>query len=98
MLNVETVFCLEDNYSYIIYDEISNTVGVVDPSEFKPVDDLISKKYNKLDYVLNTHHHLDHTGGNHDLKKKYDCQIIASEIDKNKIDEIDVFLNDESIF
>jgi hydroxyacylglutathione hydrolase len=25
-----------------------------------------------LNYVINTHHHFDHTGGNLELKKQYD--------------------------
>lgn len=29
----------------------------------------------KLDYVLNTHHHFDHTGGNEALKKQYGLQV-----------------------
>ena len=34
-----------------------------------PVDIEISKTYKKLDFILNTHHHNDHVGGNIDLKK-----------------------------
>lgn len=29
----------------------------------------------KLDYILNTHHHWDHTGGNEALKKQYNLQV-----------------------
>jgi hydroxyacylglutathione hydrolase len=97
MLNIETVFCLNDNYSYIINDKTSNTVGVIDPSEFKPIDDLISTKYKKLDYILNTHHHQDHIGGNQDLKNKYNSKIVGSEIDKTKIYGMDVLVNEGDI-
>jgi len=38
MLNIQIVSCLNDNYSYIIHDEVSNLVGVIDPSEFKTID------------------------------------------------------------
>ena len=30
----------------------TNLVGVIDPSEFKPVDIEISRKYKKLDFIL----------------------------------------------
>ena len=71
MLNIEIIPCLNDNYSYIIQDEKTNLVGVVDPSDFYPIDSFLSKKYKKLDYILNTHHHFDHIGGNEKLKSKY---------------------------
>ena len=45
MLNIEIIPCLSDNYSYIIHDSDTNLIGVVDPSEFKPVDQAIEKKY-----------------------------------------------------
>ena len=70
MLDIDIIKCLEDNYSYLLRDKETNLVGVVDPSEFKPVDLEISKLYKKLDFILNTHHHNDHVGGNLELKKK----------------------------
>ena len=70
MLDISIIRCLSDNYSYLIRDNATNLVGVVDPSEFNPVNLEISKTYKKLDFILNTHHHHDHVGGNIDLKKK----------------------------
>ena len=45
MLNISIIRCLSDNYSYLIRDEKTGLVGVVDPSEFGPVDLKISKTY-----------------------------------------------------
>ena len=69
MLEVSIIKCLSDNYSYLLRDKKTNTVGIVDPSEFGAVDIEIDKTYKKLDFILNTHHHNDHIGGNIDLKK-----------------------------
>ena len=69
MLNINIVPCLEDNYSFIINDTETNTVAVIDPSEFEPINNFIEKKFKKIDYIFNTHHHFDHIGGNLDLKK-----------------------------
>ena len=77
MLNIDIVPCLDDNYSFVIHDTKTNTVAVVDPSEFEPVNNFIEKKFKKIDYILNTHHHFDHTGGNLDLKKNINLKLLV---------------------
>ena len=97
MLNVDIINCLKDNYSFIIHDTETDTVAVVDPSEFEPVDNVIEKKFKKVDYILNTHHHFDHTGGNLDLKKKYNSRVVGSQKDEKRIPGIDIkLLNNEN--
>jgi len=98
MLNIDIVSCLQDNYSFVVHDTETNTVAVVDPSEFEPIDNFIKKKFNKIDYILNTHHHFDHVGGNLDLKKKYNAKIIGSKKDEKRIPGIDVKLSDNENF
>ena len=97
-MKIEIIPCLNDNYSYLIHDEISNTVAIVDPSEFIPCDTIISKNYKKLDFILNTHHHYDHVGGNEELKKKYNSKVLGFENDKNRIPQIDAVLKDNQEF
>ena len=63
-MNIEIIPCLNDNYSYLLHDKNSNIVAIVDPSEFSACDKIIDQKYKKLDFILNTHHHYDHVGGN----------------------------------
>ena len=67
-MHVSLIPCLTDNYAYIINDIVSKTVGVVDPSEALPVIAFLKKQNLKLNYILNTHHHYDHIGGNTELK------------------------------
>ena len=98
MLEIIIIKCLSDNYSYLIKDKKTNLVGVVDPSEFNPVDIEISKTYKKLDFILNTHHHNDHVGGNMDLKKKYNSKIICSSYDEKKIPGVDIKKSDGDQF
>ena len=98
MLKDNIIPCLQDNYSYIIKDQISGYVAVVDPSEFSPVDNFIKKEFNKIDFILNTHHHFDHTGGNLELKKKYNCKIIGSSKDEDRIPGIDIKLKHNDTF
>ena len=97
-MNIEIIPCLNDNYSYLIHEDKTNTVAIIDPSDFEPCDKLIKNKYKKLDYILNTHHHYDHVGGNERLKKKYSSTILGFENDKDRIPYIDKFLNDNQNF
>ena len=98
MLDISIIKCLSDNYSYLIRDKKTNLVGVVDPSEFNPVHLEISKTYKKLDFILNTHHHNDHVGGNIELKKKYNSKIICSSYEEKKIPGADIKKSDEDRF
>ncbi|KAI5582984.1 hypothetical protein POPTR_007G131300v4 [Populus trichocarpa] len=93
-LQIELVPCLKDNYAYLLHDEDTGTVGVVDPSEATPVIDALSRKNWNLTYILNTHHHHDHTGGNQELKARYGAKVIGSGVDKDRIPGIDIVLND----
>jgi len=90
---IDIIPCLSDNYSYLIYEKETNIVSIVDPSEFNACDEAI-KKYKKLDFILNTHHHADHVGGNLKLKKKYNSKILGFELDKDRIPGIDILLRE----
>ena len=92
-MNVEIIPCLSDNFSYLILDKESDNVSIVDPSEFRACDNII-KKYKKLDFILNTHHHADHVDGNLELKKKYNSKILGFELDKDRIPGIDILLKE----
>lgn len=48
----------------------------------------------KLDFILNTHHHWDHTGGNEELKSKFNCTVVGPKADKGRIPGIDIALAD----
>ena len=92
-MKVEIIQCLSDNFSYLIFEQETNTVSIVDPSEFNACDKVI-KKYKKLDYILNTHHHTDHVDGNVELKKKYNSKIFGFDGDKKRIPGIDKLLKE----
>ncbi|KAI4372466.1 hypothetical protein MLD38_010693 [Melastoma candidum] len=93
-LQIELVPCLKDNYAYLLHDADTGTVGVVDPSESSPIIDVLSRKDWNLTYILNTHHHYDHTGGNAELKAKYGAKVIGSTVDSDRIPGIDILLKD----
>ena len=97
-MKVEIIKCLQDNYSYLLINEKNNNACVIDPSEAKPIIDFIEKKNINLKFILNTHHHYDHVGGNVELKQKYKVKILGFKNDKHRIPEIDILLKDNEIW
>ena len=94
-MEINIIPCLKDNYAYIINDKKSKIVSVIDPSEALPIINFLNKNNLKLNYILNTHHHFDHIGGNGELKKKYNAKIIAFEKDIKRIPDIDISLKED---
>ena len=95
---VEIIPCLQDNYSYLIIDEITNVACVVDPSEADPIILYCEKNNIKPKYILNTHHHYDHVGGNLELKRKYNSTVVGYEGDKDRIPEINIVVKDNQVW
>jgi len=97
-LNVNLIKCLSDNYSYIIFNPISKKAIIIDPAEANPLMDAITELNLNLEYILITHHHQDHVGGNIELKNKFNCKIVGFADDSNRIPGIDIMIKDKEIF
>ena len=94
-MKIQIIPCLQDNYSYLIIDEENNIACVVDPSEADPIIEYLENTQIKLKFILNTHHHYDHVGGNQKLKEKYGAIVVGYKGDKERIPEIDILLSDQ---
>ena len=97
-MRIEILKCLQDNYSYLIIDETNKNACVIDPGESIPIINFVENNNIKLKYILNTHHHYDHIGGNLELKEKYGSKIVAFKDDKSRIPEIDVLVQNNQIW
>ena len=97
-MKVLVIKCLDDNFSYIVLNEANNNACVIDPSESDPIIQIIKKKKINLKYILNTHHHPDHVGGNLELKREFNCNILGFIGDRNNIPGINIFLKDKELF
>jgi hydroxyacylglutathione hydrolase len=69
MTDIVPLRAFKDNYIWIIRQK--NFAAAVDPGDATPVLDYLRQENLKLIAVLNTHHHFDHTGGNHEILKHY---------------------------
>ena len=69
MINIEPIKAFDDNYIWLMTTNEGSIV--VDPGENINLLKVIEKKNIKLDAILVTHHHYDHTGGIEELLTKY---------------------------
>lgn len=93
MLNVKTVLCRAgsmDNYSYIIYSDDGSVCAIIDPSETTPIIKSLNEQNLKPQFILNTHHHFDHTDANTELKQLYQAHVIGNINDASRIPELDI--------
>jgi glyoxylase-like metal-dependent hydrolase (beta-lactamase superfamily II) len=76
-----------DNFSYIIADENTKEVAVVDPSfNADAIIRLLRDKGFDAKYIINTHEHTDHVAGNEDIKSAFGAKIVAHKLSKVKKD------------
>lgn len=65
------------NFTYVLEDEPSGEAVILDPSwDLDLVMDVIEKNGLKVKYIINTHHHFDHTIGNEAMAKKTGAKIL----------------------
>jgi len=98
MIEVRQISVLSDNYVYLITDDETQITACIDPSVSEKVIEVIEEEGLNLRFILNTHHHYDHVGGNVELKEKYNCEIIGNKNDKQRIPGIDIYLKDKDEF
>lgn len=77
----------EDNYLYLLMD--GRQVAAVDPGDPQVILDFLCQNHLPLHYILSTHHHLDHVGGNEILKEKTGCKVIGFSGDSKRIPGMD---------
>ena len=93
-LEITIIPCLKDNYAYLV--KSGSQCAVVDPSEAEPVQQALAQKGWKLTHILNTHHHLDHCGGNLDLKQATGAVVVGPGKDAARIPGLDVGVDEAS--
>lgn len=79
--SVFTISVLEDNYIFVVKAHKTRDIWVIDPALAKPVINFLQDRKWQLSAIVNTHHHLDHTGGNLELKNYYNASVLAPKND-----------------
>lgn len=100
MLSVHLIdmLAINDNYNFVLHDDVANVTAVVDPSEAEGIERFLDNKGWQLNYILSTHHHWDHVNGNLALKKKTGCKVVGFAGDAHRIPGIDIQLQADGQF
>jgi len=68
------------NFTYIVEDEETSEAILIDPSwDLIELEMIIKRNDLKIKYIVNTHHHFDHTQGNEAMKESTKAPIIQHE-------------------
>lgn len=75
------------NFSYIVEDEDTSESIIIDPSwDLIELEMIIKENDLKIKYIVNTHHHFDHTLGNEAMVESTKAPIIQHEKSELKHD------------
>jgi len=75
------------NFSYIVVDEETKESIIIDPSwDLIELEMIIKENNLKIKYIVNTHHHFDHTLGNETMIESTGAPVIQHEKSELKHD------------
>ncbi len=76
----------DNNFSYLIADEVSKEAAVVDPSNSPKLVLKIAKQHDlTIKYLIITHNHPDHTNGNSHILKHTEAKLVGADLGENSL-------------
>ena len=93
-LEIVTIPCLSDNYSYLVHDPASGETAVVDAPEAEPILQALENRGWALTHILLTHHHYDHIDGVPALLEKYSAKVIGAAADAHRLPPLDMAVSE----
>ncbi|HEY0627934.1 MAG TPA: hydroxyacylglutathione hydrolase [Sphingomicrobium sp.] len=94
MLEIVAVPAFADNYLWLVHDADSGETAVVDPGDPAPVLAEAERRGWRINKVINTHWHPDHTGGNLAIKEATGATIIGPAGENGRVPGLDVALKE----
>lgn len=88
-LEIVRIPCLRDNYGYLVRDPDTGIAASIDSPDPQAILRALDERNWTLHFILNTHHHWDHAGGNLALKERTGCKVIGAGADAERLPGID---------
>ncbi|MFC6639194.1 hydroxyacylglutathione hydrolase [Sulfitobacter sp. JBTF-M27] len=85
-----TIPCLSDNYAFLLRDEESGEVAVIDVPEAGPIKAALAERGWTLSQVWLTHHHWDHVDGLADLLADHPAKVVGAKADEHRLPALDL--------
>ena len=95
-LTVRQFPCLSDNYGFIIRDKASGLTACIDTPDPDAILAALEREGWGLDFILNTHWHPDHAGGNAALKAATGAVIVGPQ-EVTRISPLDRMVSDGDV-
>jgi hydroxyacylglutathione hydrolase len=89
-LDVIRIPVLSDNYVWLVRENTSGDVMVIDPAVAEPVLAKANELGWTITHIWNTHWHPDHTGGNAEIKAATGCTITGPAAEFERIPTLEV--------
>ena len=93
-LEIVAVPAFADNYLWLVHDHDSGDTAVVDPGDAAPVLAEADKRGWRINQILNTHWHPDHTGGNDAVRAATGATIVGPAAEAVRIPTLDAMVKD----
>lgn len=81
---------LKDNYAWLLRESETGATAIVDPADAQPIIAALEKAGGRLDVILLTHHHADHTAGTDEVRDRFKCPVVGAAADAHRLPKLDV--------
>ena len=88
-LSARPIPILSDNYAWLLADEATGAVAIVDPADANACIAALDEAGGRLDTILVTHHHDDHVAGVDAVRARYACQVVGAAADAHRLPRLD---------
>jgi hydroxyacylglutathione hydrolase len=89
-ISATAVPILKDNYAWLLKDSETGATAIVDPADAKPIIAAIEAAGGRLDMILLTHHHADHTAGTDEVRARFECPVVGAAADAHRLPKLDI--------
>ena len=89
-ISAQPVPILKDNYAWLLKDSDTGATAIVDPADARPIIAALDAAGGRLDMILLTHHHADHTAGVDEVRAHFKCKVVGAAAEAHRLPKLDV--------